>query len=834
MNFAGIGLKGTPKNGWDASPRPSLEHIYDSAVEPHSPKSPRSPGAARLSRGLSGIKDGKAFKLASGPATGITVPRVRTSEMLNEIENGNGEPTPPPPPPEAPPPRLGIDQDQDIKVLSSPSLASKGSLSNASAASQEDSGHTRHAKAASYRDQQKEHIEAELQKMQTKEEQKKELDRKGSMWSRAGSNRMLHLLEENKDHWILSNQANVVFGGVILLNAVYVGIELELRSPSSDTDIEPGWFTVESLFLFTFLVELLLRVRALRDQVMRDWWNCFDTALVVLGIIDTWIFAILRSALGKDPAKEVMSFQVFRLVRLLRVLRVIRIVRFFRELLFLVKGILISMKALFPSLVLIVLLLYMSAVFIFRVLGRKADPGLDPDEEEDMDKWFGTVGRSLFTLFQLMTLDGWPTVVRTLMRNYHPAIMLFFLAFLIISHYTLLNLVTAVVVENVLVISQQEQMKEVKREEQARFENIRKLKELFENIDEDGNGEVSVEEFSEAMKDKEIVKQFNQLEIASYEAMDLFELLDIDHDGSVTVSEFVEGCLRVRGHAKSKHLLAVQYDLQRFWTDMITLSEDIQGIMDKEDDYESPSPDSPLTPLSPLSPNVQEDKSKSINDFLNPTSDLVPEGHAASASSHRPYIEVVKHDPLQADNNAFDLTSTIESVEIPSVVPAPSDVPSTSRPEKTEIRGRLAFSPEKPRLKPRHDPARYDSNRSQADAGDGVEPFSIGKRSSLDSTCSAASAKFGKLRSDRSSLSQRPDNEGNVGRRRSKEKRPSLPRARRGSFSKVKDACEIHDTVKQGFKQLEDAVQNLAGGQREINEMLKSKLERMQRSLADL
>merc|ERR1711861_19044 len=97
-----------------------------------------------------------------------------------------------------------------------------------------------------------------------------------------------------------------------------------------------------------------------------------------------------------------------------------------------------------------------------------------------------------------------------------PAIWLFFIPFLVITHYMLLNLVTAVVVENVLVISQKEQMAEVKREETARYENMKKLKQLFEDMDD--NGEVSVEEFHHAMEDDDVIKQFQQLEIAQYEA----------------------------------------------------------------------------------------------------------------------------------------------------------------------------------------------------------------------------------------------------------------------------------------------------------------------------
>merc|ERR1719236_160729 len=116
------------------------------------------------------------------------------------------------------------------------------------------------------------------------------------------------------------------------------------------------------------------------------------------------------------------------------------------------------MRALFWAVALIVLLLYICAVFINRLLGDKED--VSERHQEQVDLWFGTVGRSLFTLFQLMTLEDWPTIVRTCME-FDSLLWLFFIPFLVSTHYTLLNLVTAVVVENVLVISQKEQLAEV-------------------------------------------------------------------------------------------------------------------------------------------------------------------------------------------------------------------------------------------------------------------------------------------------------------------------------------------------------------------------------------
>merc|ERR1719487_778432 len=167
----------------------------------------------------------------------------------------------------------------------------------------------------------------------------------------------------------------------------------------------------------------------------------------------------------------------------------------------------------------------------------------------------------------MMSPENWDSIARECMEQ-ESLLWFFFVPFIVFTNYTLLNLVTAVVVEKVLVISQREQMNEAKRSEESRFNTMWKLKQVFDDMDKDGDGVIDAEEFRASMMNPHVVKRFHELEIAVYEAEDLFEVLDITYSGQIAVNEFVEGCLRVKGDAKAKHPLTVQYDLQKFWNDM--------------------------------------------------------------------------------------------------------------------------------------------------------------------------------------------------------------------------------------------------------------------------
>lgn len=338
---------------------------------------------------------------------------------------------------------------------------------------------------------------------------------------------------------------------IILINAVFIGVETDYRTRNVEPWSEEWtpWFIVETLFLVIFIIELGLRFRLLGcRKAGYDYWNLFDLFLVVLGAIDSWILQFTIKDTGGSLVRLV------RLVRLLRVLRIIRLFRFFKELTLLAQGILGALQAMSWAALLIIVVLYVSAVIMTNTLGRVSD--------SEVALWFGSLGSSLFTLFQLMTLQDWPEVVRGSMKH-EKFVWLFFVPFMMFTNFAMLNVITAVVVEKVFTIARAEAAEEARRAEKKRTAMLRKIKLLFKVIDKDGNAELELDEFREALKLPAVVQQFMELGIAKYEADDLFACLDVDGNESISVAEFVEGVLRVHGPAQSKHLLQVQYDILR-------------------------------------------------------------------------------------------------------------------------------------------------------------------------------------------------------------------------------------------------------------------------------
>ncbi|GLK81699.1 ion transporter [Methylopila turkensis] len=198
---------------------------------------------------------------------------------------------------------------------------------------------------------------------------------------------------------------------LVIVNAITLGLE---TSPSVMARFGPALVALDQAILAVFVVELALRLVARRAAFFRDPWSVFD--LVVVGI------ALL-------PASG--PFQVVRALRVLRVFRLITRIPSLRR----VVGALVGALPGMSSIVLLLLLvLYVFAVMATQLFGA------------DMPDRFGTLGLSLLTLFQLVTLDGWSgEVVRPLLET-HPYSWIFFILFILVSSFTVFNLFIGVVV----------------------------------------------------------------------------------------------------------------------------------------------------------------------------------------------------------------------------------------------------------------------------------------------------------------------------------------------------------------------------------------------------
>ncbi len=198
---------------------------------------------------------------------------------------------------------------------------------------------------------------------------------------------------------------------LILVNAVILGLETSPRAMASAGTI---LVALDTGILAIFVVELSLRILAHRLAFFRDPWSLFDLAVVVIALA---------------PATE--TFSVLRALRVLRVLRVISAVPSMRGV---VRGLLSALPGLGAVVSLLALIFYVAAVVATKLFG-----GAFPE-------WFGTLGASLYSLFQIMTLESWSMgIVRPVMEVF-PLAWAFFVPFILIATFTMLNLFIGVVV----------------------------------------------------------------------------------------------------------------------------------------------------------------------------------------------------------------------------------------------------------------------------------------------------------------------------------------------------------------------------------------------------
>jgi voltage-gated sodium channel len=226
---------------------------------------------------------------------------------------------------------------------------------------------------------------------------------------------------------------------LILLNAVTLGLE---TVPSVMATVGGGIKLLDKAILTVFVVEIALRLYAHRLAFFKDAWSVFD--FIVVGI------ALL-------PASG--PFSVLRALRVLRVLRVLTFVPSMRKI---VGALVKSLNGMLSIAMVLSLVYYVAAVMATKLFG------------EAFPDWFGSLGASLYTLFQIMTLESWSMgIARPVMAQF-PYAWAFFVPFILIATFTMLNLFIAVIVNAVQSMHDEEHQQE-NDDKQADQQQLAKL-----------------------------------------------------------------------------------------------------------------------------------------------------------------------------------------------------------------------------------------------------------------------------------------------------------------------------------------------------------------------
>lgn len=219
---------------------------------------------------------------------------------------------------------------------------------------------------------------------------------------------------------------------IIIFNAITLGMG---TSDTVQEAIGPLLRVIDKTVLGIFVIELLLKLYAYGLRFFRNSWNIFDLFVVGVGLL---------------PSTANLSA-----LRGLRVIRALRLLSVIPQMRAVVQALLDALPGMGAVIVMISIVFYVFGVMATIMYG------------DSFDVWFGTLGRSLYSLFQIMTLESWSMgIVRPVMEEY-PMAWAFFVPFIVITAFSVLNLFIGLLVNTM--------QSAVEEETEAEFEKLREL-----------------------------------------------------------------------------------------------------------------------------------------------------------------------------------------------------------------------------------------------------------------------------------------------------------------------------------------------------------------------
>ena len=224
-------------------------------------------------------------------------------------------------------------------------------------------------------------------------------------------------LTSNITNFLNSSTFNNFVFFVIVVHCICLGLDTYSVIHDKLSEI----FNILNIISSTiYLVEITLKTIFIRTKYLKNPWNLFDIVIVLVPLLSM-----------------IPGLYALRFLRILRILRSARLVSHTKPLQLILIAIVKSLSKLAWTGILLLLIFYIYAVLGASLFGT------------EFHAWFGDIGKSAYSLFQIMTLESWSMGIARPVIAVFPFAWIYFISFVIISSFIIMNLVVAIIVQTI-------------------------------------------------------------------------------------------------------------------------------------------------------------------------------------------------------------------------------------------------------------------------------------------------------------------------------------------------------------------------------------------------
>jgi len=365
-----------------------------------------------------------------------------------------------------------------------------------------------------------------------------------------------------------STRFDNLIGGLIILNAITIGLQTDYAATNLTDDFPASFQTVERIFLVCFAMELMLRIYVQKVRFFCERkslaWNYFDTVIVTAQVTEE-VLTLVTTSTSDTKADQFQILRILRLLRIVRILRVVRVLHLISELRTIVSSIMGSFKSLAWTVVLLLLMIYIVSVYFTQTISdyliEKQTGGVAFDADDaHLLYFFGSLSRTILSLWQAMSGGAdWDSMAGPLIEQVGAVTGILFAAYIAFALLALMNVVTGVFVQTALQSAKDE-------EDAFLVDQVLKLFDMAGDVKDKAT--ISMGQIEDRLADPLVAAEWRSINVQPAEAQYLFSLLDIEETGEISFQEFLSGCLRLHGPAKSMDVLTVMQEARsamRLW-----------------------------------------------------------------------------------------------------------------------------------------------------------------------------------------------------------------------------------------------------------------------------